>query len=82
MSIEVRFSGRYKDLVGVESFVIDASEIFCVGDVVVEVIFEFSDLQVDKSRIMVFRNGMNLSYDEQVSDGDVLVFAPPLVSGG
>ncbi len=82
MSIKVSFSGRYKELAGVDSILIDEHDMHTVEDVVVEIIFEFSALGVDKSRMMVFRDGVNLSYEDQVFDGDELVFSPPLVSGG
>jgi len=82
MSIEVKFSGRYRFLTGVESCIVDATELDTIEDVVIEIVFEYSSLKVDRARIMVFRDGVTLSYDEKVFDGDVLVFAPPLVSGG
>ncbi len=82
MPIKVSFSGRYKDLTGVDSILVDEPNLQTVEDVVVEIVFEFSALGVDKSRMMVFRDGVNLSYEEQVFDGDELVFSPPLVSGG
>jgi len=81
MRVRIYFNGRYREMIGKQEETIDV-DAETVEDVIIELVFKYPSLKKDRLRMMVLREGSNLSYDDQVAQDDILIIAPPLVSGG
>lgn len=82
MKIIVRVFGRYKDIVGADTMKFDITGGKTIQDVVDFFVRQYPMVDKDKSRIMVTKNKMYISYDTTITEGDEITLSPPVVSGG
>ncbi|MFA5102779.1 MAG: MoaD/ThiS family protein [Candidatus Thermoplasmatota archaeon] len=82
MKITVKVLGRYKDFTGNESVQLDIADGNTLQDVINTFVRQYPLAEKDKSRMMVTKNKMFVSFDTAISKEDEITLAPPVVSGG
>ncbi len=82
MKINIRFCGRYKELVGNEEYTLDINSGASIWLVIDRVVKVFPKLEKDKQFMMVLKNNVFTNRDEQIIDGDEITLLPPVVGGG
>jgi MoaD family protein len=82
MKITVKILGRYKDITGKDHIIFDVKEGDTLRDLINIFVKLYPATEIDKSRMMVSKNKMYVSYDTKINEGDEVSLCPPVVSGG
>ena len=72
---------RYRDITGKKELelVVNEDTIWHVVDVFVK---QHPAIEKDKKFIMVSKNNIYTTFDEEIAEGDTVTIPPPVVSGG
>ena len=82
MKIKIRLIGRYKDISGKSEFIMEVPEGDSIWHVVDMFIKQYPSFEKDKCFMIVSQNGRFTTLDEKINEGDEVMIAPPVVSGG
>jgi molybdopterin converting factor small subunit len=82
MRVMVRLTGRYKNLIGLESTIVDTINGDTVWHVIDALVEKYQVLGKDKNRMIILRNGVHVNREEKIKNNDELTILPPVVSGG
>lgn len=82
MNIYVKLIGRYKKIAGKSEFKLSITANDTIWNVIDKFTTLYPEIEKDKKFIMVSKNNVYTTYDEQVTDGDIVTLSPPVVSGG
>lgn len=82
MKIYVKLIGRYKEIAKQSDFELLLQTNDTIRNVIDEFANRYPEVEKDKKFIMVSKNNVYTTYDEQLSDGDIVTLSPPVVSGG
>ena len=78
----VRVFGRYKDITHKDTIQLNIEQGNTLGDVIDYFVKLYPTTEKDKSRMMVSKNKIYVSYDTIIDEGDEITLSPPVVSGG
>ncbi|MFO7678401.1 MAG: MoaD/ThiS family protein [Thermoplasmatota archaeon] len=82
MKIYVKLTGRYKEIVSKSEFELSMNPNDTIWNVIDKFAARYPEVEKDKKFIMVSKNNVYTTYDEQLADGDIVTLSPPVVSGG
>jgi MoaD family protein len=82
MKIEIRFIGRYQDIIGKSEQTINLHQGDTIWDVLMFLAEQYPEIEKDKKFIMVSKNNTFTHKQEKIKEGDQITIFPPVVAGG
>jgi len=82
MNITVKVFGRYKDITKKDTVQLKVTQGDTIRHVVNAFVKHYPATEKDKTRMMVAKNNMYVSYDTTITEQDEITLSPPVVSGG
>ncbi|MEM0492421.1 MAG: MoaD/ThiS family protein [Candidatus Thermoplasmatota archaeon] len=82
MRVTIRFTGRYKNLTGLESMVMEIKNGDTVWHLIEALVEKHPALVKDKKHMIIIRNGNYIDRETKIKNNDEITIIPPVVSGG
>jgi molybdopterin converting factor small subunit len=82
MNITIKVYGRYKDITKKDTVQLEITKGDTIKHVVNAFVKQYPATEKDKTRMMVSKNKMYVSYETKITEKDEITLSPPVVSGG